>query len=75
MATSTIDLHLPYEERVRDALGNRHLKTALERSTGRMAGQRVAAMNAVDGEELRSQVRQMKEHVLRNWPDLLEQLE
>ena len=75
MATSTIDLHLPYDERVAAALKNRHLKTALERSTVRMAGQRVAAMNAIDGETLRDQVRQMKEHVLRNWPELLEQLE
>jgi L-lactate dehydrogenase complex protein LldF len=75
MATSTIDLHLPYDERVRGALGNRHLKTALERSTGRMAGQRSAAMAAVDSQTLRSQVRQMKEHVLRHWPELLEELE
>ncbi|HHY54392.1 MAG TPA: lactate utilization protein, partial [Chloroflexi bacterium] len=75
MATSTIDLTLPYKTRVKDALGNKHLKIALERSTGRMAGQRVAAMNAVDGPRLRNQVRQMKEYVLRNLPDLLEQLE
>ena len=75
MATSTIDLHEPYKTRVAGALANRHLKTALERSTVRMAGQRVVAMNATDGEQLRDQVRQMKEHVLRNWPELLEQLE
>ncbi len=32
MATSTIDLHLPYTTRVDNALGNRHLrKVALER--------------------------------------------
>ena len=75
MPTSTIDLTLPYKTRVKDALGNKHLKVALERSTGRMAGQRVAAMNAVDAPRLRNQVRQMKEYVLRNLPDLLEQLE
>src|SRR5512134_1392158 len=75
MATSTIDLHLPYDTRVDKALGNRHLRTALERATGRMAGQRVAAMTAVDGERLRAQMRQMKEHALRHLPDLLEQLE
>jgi L-lactate dehydrogenase complex protein LldF len=71
----TIDLHAPYKNRVDAALGNAHLKTALERSTKRMSGQRVAAMNAVDGQQLRSQVRQMKEYVLRNLPDLLETLE
>ena len=75
MATTTIDLHLPYKTRVQSALGNRHLKTALERATGRLTGQRIAAMNAVDGEQLRSQVRQMKEHVIRHLPDLLEHLE
>jgi L-lactate dehydrogenase complex protein LldF len=75
MATSTIDLTLPYKTRVKDALGNKHLKVALERSTGRMAGQRAEAMAAVDAPQLRNQVRQMKEHVLRNLPDLLEQLE
>ncbi|MCB0052237.1 MAG: lactate utilization protein, partial [Caldilinea sp.] len=75
MTTSTIDLTLPYKTRVQDALGNKHLRTALDRSTGRMAGQRMAAMTAVDGQLLRDQVRQMKEHVIRNLPDLLEELE
>lgn len=75
MPTSTIDLTLPYKTRVKDALDNKHLKIALERSTGRMAGQRMAAMSAVDAPRLRNQVRQMKEYVLRNLPDLLEQLE
>ncbi len=71
----TIDLNAPYKNRVETALNNAHLKTALDRSTRRMSGQRVAAMDAVNGEELRTQVRQMKEYVLRNLPDLLESLE
>jgi L-lactate dehydrogenase complex protein LldF len=75
MPTAVIDLHAPYQERVEAALTNKHLKTALARATGRMNGQRVAAMTAVDGERLRDQVRQMKEYVLRNWPALLEELE
>jgi L-lactate dehydrogenase complex protein LldF len=75
MPQSTVDLSLPYKTRVHDALTNRHLKTALERATGRRAGQRTGAMAAVDGETLRSQVRQMKEHVMRQLPDYLEQLE
>ena len=75
MAISTIDLTLPYKTRVQDALANKHLKVALERATGRMAGQRVTAMNAVDAPQLRNQTRQMKEYVLRHLPDLLEQLE
>jgi len=75
MTTSTINLHAPYKERVATALSNKHLKTALTRSTVRMVGQRVAAMNAVDGQQLRNQVRQMKEYVIAHLPDLLEQLE
>ncbi|MCC9077146.1 LutB/LldF family L-lactate oxidation iron-sulfur protein [Litorilinea aerophila] len=75
MATSTIDLHAPYKERVKLALQNLHLKTALSRSTVRLSSARVAAMTAVDGQRLRDQTRQMKEYVLRNLPDLLEELE
>jgi L-lactate dehydrogenase complex protein LldF len=75
MTTSTINLYAPYSERVRDALNNPHLKTALNRSTIRMSNQRVAAMQAVDGQLLRDQTRQMKEYVIRHLPDLLEQFE
>jgi L-lactate dehydrogenase complex protein LldF len=75
MATSTIDLYAPYDERVRIALNNPHLKTALNRSTTRMSNQRVAALAAVDGQLLRDQTRQMKEYVMRHLPDLLEQFE
>jgi L-lactate dehydrogenase complex protein LldF len=75
MATYTIDLHAPYKERVADALNDKHLKTALGRATVRLSASRVAAMGAVDGQRLRDQTRQMKEHVLRHLPELLEQLE
>lgn len=75
MPTAVIDLHAPYQARVDAALNNRHLQTALGRATGRMSGQRIDAMTAVDGQALRDQVRQLKEYVLRNWPALLEQLE
>ena len=75
MATSTIDLHAPYKERVADALNDKHLKTALGRATVRLSAARVAAMGAVDGQRLRDQTRQMKEYVLRHLPELLEQLE
>jgi L-lactate dehydrogenase complex protein LldF len=75
MSTSTIDLHAPFQQRVSSALANKHLKTALSRATGRMTGQRLSAMTAVDGQQLRNQVRQMKEYVIRHLPELLEQLE
>jgi L-lactate dehydrogenase complex protein LldF len=47
MAKVPIDLHLPYNERVDAALHDRHLRSALTRATGRMSGQRVAAMHDV----------------------------
>jgi len=75
MAVSPIDLHAPYDKRVRTALSNPHLKTALSRSTIRLSNQRVASLQAVDGQRLRVQTRQMKEDVLRRLPDLLEQFE
>lgn len=88
-----IDLHLPYSERVERALGDRHQRTALGRATGRMSGQRTAALAAVapatvadtlagsdaagsgGAQEMRRQTRQMKEHVLRHLPILLEEFE
>jgi L-lactate dehydrogenase complex protein LldF len=89
MAKAPIDLHLPYDKRVDAALNDRHLRAALTRATGRMSGQRAAAMHEVaalpnasaadadasGGEDLRRQVRQMKEYTLRHLPDLLEQFE
>ena len=75
MPTSPIDLHAPYDARVRTALANPHLKTALSRSTIRLSNARVKALTAVEGQRLRDQTRQMKEDVLRRLPDLLEQFE
>ena len=75
MATAPIDLYAPYDVRVKTALNNPHLKTALNRSTIRLSNQRVASLQAIDGQLLRDQTRQMKEHVMRHLPDLLEQFE
>jgi L-lactate dehydrogenase complex protein LldF len=75
MTTTPINLEAPYKARVKNALTNPQLKTALARATGRMAVQRLTAMTAVEGEQLRNQVRQMKESVIRNLPALLEELE
>lgn len=82
MSPQTIDLHIPWDDRVERALGDRNLRTALTRATGHMGAQRVAAMAAVADHEgapgeqtLRDQLRQMKEYVLRHLPDYLEQFE
>ena len=71
MTVSPIRLDLPYEKRVDNALNDRHLKIALSRAAGRMSLHRAEAYHSVDGALLRDQLRQMKEHVLRNLPDLL----
>jgi len=75
MTTSPIRLDLPYDKRVDNALNDRHLKIALSRAAGRMSVSRAEAYQSVDGTKLRDQVRQMKENVLRNLPDLLEKFE
>ena len=75
MTLSKIDLNAPYKKRIQDALGNKHLKSAVGRTVAHLDASRRRAMGAIDGEKLRDQVRQMKEHVLRNWPALLEELE
>ncbi|RME51657.1 MAG: lactate utilization protein, partial [Caldilineae bacterium] len=71
----TVDLHAPFKERVERALTNPLLSDSVVRATDRLIVARQAAMSAVDGERLRSQVRQMKEHVIRHLPEYLEQLE
>ena len=75
MATAPIDLHAPYSKRVGDALRDKNLKAVLSRSTTRLSDARVTAMQAVDGQLLRDQTRQMKEYVIQHLPDLLEQFE
>jgi L-lactate dehydrogenase complex protein LldF len=71
----TVDIHAPYKTRVKQALGDRHLGVALTRGTDRLVNGRLQSMTAINGEQLRDQVRQMKEHALRHLPAYLEQLE
>ncbi len=71
----TVDYYAPFKTRVKQALGDRHLSIALTHATDRMVAGRVNSMGAVDGEGIRDQVRQMKEHTLRHLPAYLEQLE
>ena len=71
----TVNINAPYKERVAQALGDPLLSQAVVHATDGLSAKRVQSMGAVDGERLRSQVRQMKEDVLRHLPDYLEQLE
>lgn len=73
--TYSIDLDAPFQERVERALNDRPLRAAVSRTTTDMSNGRIDKMAEIDGELLRTQTRQMKEYVLRNLPQLLEQFE
>lgn len=75
MATVHELIQAPYSKRVNAALHDKKLQSVLNRSALGLSNARVAAMGAIDGPLLRDQTRQMKEYVLRNLPDLLEQFE
>lgn len=75
MTRSSINLHAPYQTRVDSALNNRHLRAAVNRTVTNISNNRIKAMDAVDGDALRDQLRQVKEYTLRHLPQLLMQLE
>ncbi len=70
-----VDPGAPFTTRVKQALGDENLRTALDRATGRLADRRAEAMAAVDGERLRSESRAARQFAIEHLPDLLEQLE
>jgi L-lactate dehydrogenase complex protein LldF len=70
-----VDVRAPYKGRVRQALSDDGLRTALERATERLSRERRSAMAAIDAEQLRNQARATREHAIRHLPQLLEELE
>ncbi len=70
-----VDPSAPYATRVRQALSDGGLRTALDRATARLGRQRVRAMAAVDGPRLRDAARAARERAITQLPNLLEQLE
>ena len=70
-----IDVDAPYRTRVKQALGDADLKTALDRATGQLARRRLTALAAVDVEGMRADGRTIRESALRRLPELLEELE
>ncbi len=70
-----IDISAAYQTRVKQALADDNLRTALERATSRLSGKRAQAVAAIDLQRMRDEARAIKEHAIKNLPDLLEQLE
>jgi L-lactate dehydrogenase complex protein LldF len=70
-----IDISAPYQTRVKQALGDEDLRTALDRATVRLSEKRGPAVAAIDLQRMRDEARAIKEHAIMNLPDLLGQLE
>ncbi len=70
-----VDVRAPYRTRVRQALTDPALRTALDRATEHLAARRVRAMREIDEPRLRDAVRSVREYAVANLPQLLEELE
>lgn len=70
-----IDINTPFDNRVRQALSDEGLRTALDRATTRLAERRDRAVAAVDNVRLREEARAIREFAITHLPDLLEELE
>ncbi|UCC49642.1 MAG: iron-sulfur cluster-binding protein [Gemmatimonadota bacterium] len=71
----SVDVRAPYKTRVRQALKDEALRTALDRATDQLSGRRAEAMAAVDAPRLRDEARRIREYAIDHLPELLEQLE
>lgn len=71
----TVDVRAPYQRRIRQALSDDGLRTALDRATEHLADRRAAAMAAIDSTQLRAQARAIRERAIQQLPDLLQELE
>jgi L-lactate dehydrogenase complex protein LldF len=70
-----IDIDAPYRTRVRQALADADLKSALDLATSQLAARRLTALAAVDAELMRSEGRAVRERAIRRLPELLEEFE
>lgn len=71
----SVEVRAPYKRRVKQALSDGGLRTALDRATGRLSERRAQAMVAVDAERLDDEARAIREDAIAHLPNLLEQLE
>jgi len=70
-----VDVRAPFRSRVGQALRDDALRTALDRATERLRRERRASLAVIDADRLRAQARAVREHAIRNLPQLLEELE
>ncbi len=70
-----VDVSAPFDTRVRQALGDEHLRVALDRATSRLSTRRAEAMAAIDGPQLRDDARAVRQEAIDRLPTLLEELE
>jgi L-lactate dehydrogenase complex protein LldF len=74
-STMTVDVRAPYSVRVKQALEDENLRTALDRATERLSEHREQAMAAIDEPRLRDEARAVRQFAIEHLPDLLEELE
>ncbi len=70
-----VDVRAPYGTRVRQALADPALRTALDRATDHLISRRDRAWREIDGPRLRDAVRAVREFAVANMPSLIEELE
>ena len=70
-----VDIDAPYRTRIRQALADTDVRTALERAMSQLAERRERAVEAVDDERMRTDARAAREDAIRRLPSLLEELE
>ena len=70
-----VDTGAPYKTRVKCALDDEHLHTALDRATSRLRTNRAGSMATIDAERMRADANAIRRRAVSNLPDLLEQLE
>jgi L-lactate dehydrogenase complex protein LldF len=70
-----VDPGAPYATRVRQALADDGLRSALDRATGHLRERRDRAMTETDARRLRDEAGAVRRYAIQRLPDLLEQLE
>ena len=70
-----VDVEAPYRTRIRQALEDTDVRSAVDRAMSQLAERREHAVAAVDNERMRVDARAAREEAIRQLPNLLEELE